>query len=78
HFDASAGRWISQSWQEINAEFEIWRRALAAEGLAPGERVAILMPNGTAHIAMDQATLSRGLVPVPMHAVDNPDSIAYI
>lgn len=78
HFDAAAGRWIGQSWQEINAEFEIWRRALAAEGFAPGERVAILMPNGTAHIAMDQAAMSRGLVPVPMHAVDNPDSIAYI
>jgi len=78
HFDAAAGRWIGQSWQQINAEFEVWRRALAAEGLAPGERVAILMPNGTAHIAMDQAAMSRGLVPVPMHAVDNPDSIAYI
>jgi long-chain acyl-CoA synthetase len=36
------------------------------------------LPNGLAHIAMDQAALSRGLVPVPMHAIDNPDSIAYI
>ncbi|BAR56270.1 long-chain acyl-CoA synthetase [Bradyrhizobium diazoefficiens] len=78
HFDAHAGRWVSQSWHEIDAEFELWRRALAAENFSPGERVAILMPNGIAHIAMDQASLSRGLVPVPMHAVDNPDSIAYI
>ena len=78
HFDADAGRWVGQSWQEIDAEFELWRRALAAECLAPGERVAILMPNGIPHVAMDQAALSRGLVPVPMHAVDNPDSIAYI
>jgi long-chain acyl-CoA synthetase len=78
HFDAGAGRWISQSWREIDAEFKFWRRALAAENLSPGERVAILMPNGIPHIAMDQAALSRGLVPVPMHAVDNPDSIAYI
>ncbi|QDP23613.1 AMP-dependent synthetase/ligase [Bradyrhizobium cosmicum] len=78
HFDADAGRWVGQSWQEIDAEFELWRRALAAESLAPGERVAILMPNGIPHVAMDQAALSRGLVPVPMHAVDNPDSIAYI
>ncbi len=78
HFDAAAKRWVSQSWQEIDAEFERWRRALAAEDFAPGERVAILMPNGIPHIAMDQAALSRGLVPVPMHAVDNPDSIAYI
>jgi len=78
HFDASSRRWVSQSWREIDAEFELWRRALAAEALAPGERIAILMPNGVAHIAMDQAALSRGLVPVPMHAVDNPDSIAYV
>ncbi len=77
-FDAKASRWVSHSWRDVNAAFERWRRALAAEGLAPGERVAILMPNGLAHIAMDQAALSRGLVPVPMHAVDNPDSIAYI
>lgn len=78
HFDGKAARWVSQSWREIDAEFEPWRRALAAEGFAPGERVAILMPNGIPHIALDQAALSRGLVPVPMHAVDNPDSIAYI
>jgi long-chain acyl-CoA synthetase len=77
-FDAKEARWVSYSWREIDARFEVWRRALAAEGLRPGERVAILMPNGIAHIAMDQAALSRGLVPVPMHAIDNPDSIAYI
>ncbi|RTM09526.1 MAG: long-chain fatty acid--CoA ligase [Bradyrhizobiaceae bacterium] len=78
HFDAGAQRWVSQSWHEIDAGFELWRRALAAENFASGERIAILMPNGIAHIAMDQAALSRGLVPVPMHAVDNPDSIAYV
>jgi len=78
HFDGKAGRWVSHSWREIDAEFEPWRRTLAAEGFAPGDRVAILMPNGIEHIAMDQAALSRGLVPVPMHAIDNPSSIAYI
>ena len=78
HFDAGLARWVGFSWQQIDCEFERWRRALAAEGFAPGERIAILMPNGIAHIAMDQAALSRGLVPVPMHAVDNPDSIGYI
>jgi long-chain acyl-CoA synthetase len=78
HFDATLGRWVGFSWREINAEFDRWRRALASEGFGPGERIAILMPNGIAHVAMDQAALSRGLVPVPMHAVDNPDSIAYI
>ncbi len=78
HFDAAAGRWVSHSWHEIDLELDRWRRALAAEAFAAGERVAILMPNGIEHIAMDQAALSRGLVPVPMHAIDNPESIVYI
>ncbi len=78
HFDARLARWVDHSWREIDGEFDRWRRALIAERLDAGERVAILMPNGIAHISMDQAALSRGLVPVPMHAVDNPDSIAYI
>ncbi|WP_315751250.1 MULTISPECIES: AMP-dependent synthetase/ligase [unclassified Bradyrhizobium] len=78
HFDAGSGRWASFCWREIDLVVERWRRALAAEGFAQGERVAILMPNGIAHLAIDQAALSLGLVPVPMHAVDNADSIAYI
>src|SRR5271165_2451850 len=78
HFDPSAGCWVSHSWQAIDAEFDRWRRALIAEGFGVGERIAILMPNGIQHIAMDQAALSRGLAPVPMHAVDNPESIVYI
>jgi long-chain acyl-CoA synthetase len=78
HYDAERSEWIGFSWREIDAKFDRWRRALAAEALGRGERLAILMPNGIAHAAMDQAALARGLVPVPMHAVDNPDSIAYI
>ncbi|WP_257167196.1 AMP-dependent synthetase/ligase [Bradyrhizobium sp. SRS-191] len=77
HFDPDRG-WVSFTWREIEDHVARWRRALAVEDFAPGERIAILMPNGIAHLAMDQAALSRGLVPVPMHAVDNADSIAYI
>lgn len=77
-FEEGQGRWVSHSWEAIDGEVERWRRALAAEGFGAGERLAILMPNSIAHVAMDQAALSRGLVPVPMHAVDNPESIGYI
>nr|WP_315799606.1 AMP-dependent synthetase/ligase [Bradyrhizobium sp. SZCCHNR1002] len=78
HFDPAGNGWSSLSWHQIDRVVDRWQRALAAEGLKQGERVAILMPNGLAHLAMDQAALARGLVPVPMHAVDNADSIAYI
>lgn len=77
-FDVSAGKWQSFSWQEIGAEVRRWRAALAQENLEKSDRIAILMPNGIEHVAMDQAALACGLVPVPMHALDNPESISYI
>jgi len=46
--------------------------------LPTGSRVSILLPNGLNAMSVDQATLALGMVPVPMHAIDNPGSIAYI
>jgi long-chain acyl-CoA synthetase len=77
-FDTGAAGWRTCTWSELDREVDRWRRALAAERLEKSARVAILMPNGIAHIAMDQAALSCGLVPVPLHAIDNPESIVYI
>src|SRR5262245_33018749 len=77
-FDRAAGRWISCAWHELGVLVERWGQALDREGLSRGDRVALLVPNGVEHVAMDQAALSRGLVPVPLHAIDNPDSILYI
>jgi long-chain acyl-CoA synthetase len=78
HFDARAGSWVACDWQGFGVLVEHWAAALDGEGLAHGDRVAILVPNGIEHVAMDQAALSRGLVPVPLHAIDNPESIVYI
>jgi long-chain acyl-CoA synthetase len=78
HFDLHAGRWVSCAWHEFGQLVEAWGRALDRERLVQGDRVAILMPNGMEHVAMDQAALSRGLVPVPLHAIDYPESIVYI
>lgn len=77
-FDPNLGHWIGYSWREIDARFDEWRRAIDVEELGRGERVAILVPNSIEHVAMDQAALSRGLIPVPLHAIDNPESIIYI
>jgi long-chain acyl-CoA synthetase len=78
HFDRGSERWVSSSWHDFGELVEKWARALDREGLARGDRVAILMPNGIEHVAMDQAALVRGLVPVPLHAIDYPESIVYI
>src|SRR5579871_2361647 len=78
HFDRESLAWKSLTWQAFGEEVRRWRKALVRENLAKGECIAILMPNGIEHIALDQAALARGLVPVPMHALDNPESISYI
>ncbi len=77
-FDAKSGQWESFTWGQADAHVRMWGRALDTEKLGHGGRIAILLPAGIDHIAMDQAALSRGLVPVPMHALDNPESIVYI
>ena len=41
-------------------------------------RIAILLPNGIDAACMDQAAWALASVPVPLHAIDNPESIAYM
>jgi long-chain acyl-CoA synthetase len=77
-FDELTGQWISTTWQEINQLVSVFIRALAQLNLERGARVAILLPNGIHAVCMDQATLALACVPLPMHALDNPESIAYI
>ncbi|HZX28864.1 MAG TPA: AMP-binding protein, partial [Telluria sp.] len=77
-FDPAAGRWMSYDWQRMHQKVREWSRALAGSGLKPGARVGILLPNGVATVCIDQAALRCGMVPVPMHAIDNPANSAYI
>ncbi|WP_027995107.1 AMP-dependent synthetase/ligase [Simplicispira psychrophila] len=77
-FDASCQRWISLTWAQTQERVVHWSRALATMALPRGARVAILLPNGLNAMSIDQATLALGHVPVPLHAIDNPASIAYI
>ena len=77
-FDASAGAWIGTSWAAMGEHVALWMRALAGLGLSRRARVAILLPNGLDAICMDQAALALACVPVPLHALDNPESIAYV
>lgn len=77
-FDAVLGRWNSHTWAQIGTQVRCFRQAMAGEQPDVGARVAILLPNGVTAVCVDQACLSAGLVPVPMHTIDNPASIAYI
>ena len=77
-FDPGTQTWSRLTWAETAQRVGRWTRALAALQLPAGARVAILLPNGLNAMSADQATLAAGCVPVPLHAIDNPGSIAYI
>ncbi len=77
-FDSSRQAWASLTWAQTAERVNTWAQALAAIQLPPAARVAILLPNGLHAMCADQATLATGGVPVPLHAIDNPGSIAYI
>jgi len=77
-YDNAAQAWTHLTWAQARERVGLWTRALAAMGLPTGARVAILLPNGLDALSIDQATLAHACVPVPLHAIDNPGSIAYI
>ncbi len=77
-YDADNKRWRDTTWGEVGREISRWQAALAAEGLAPGKRVAVHLRNSKEWVFFDQAALACGLVIVPLYTDDRPDNIAYI
>ena len=77
-FDRERNDWQHLTYQELGEKVLAWRHAFASMNLAPGTRVAILMPNSIDHVCADQAALANNLVPVPLHAIDTPGACAFI
>lgn len=77
-FDPESGRWRDDTWADTAREVARWRGALGGLGLAPGERVAIMLANGREWVHFDQAALGLGLVTVPVFVNDRPDNVAWI
>ena len=71
------GGWRDISAREIAAYAARWQGFLRAEGLAPGDRVALCLKNGVHWVAADQGALGLGLVIVPLYADDNPENVAW-
>ena len=77
-FDAASKTWRDTRWKEVGEQIARWQVALAAEGLLPGERVAVHLRNSKEWVFFDQAALACGLAIVPLYTDDRPDNIAYI
>jgi long-chain acyl-CoA synthetase len=77
-YDAARKLWTETTWHEVGQATARWQAALAAEGLPPGERVALQLRNSREWVYFDQAALAGALVVVPLYIDDRPENIAYI
>lgn len=77
-YQSDQNRWQTWTWGEIGREVGRWQRALAREGLDPGDRVAILLANAVEWVCFEQAALALGLVVVPLYPWDSPENLAYL
>ncbi|HKK14219.1 MAG TPA: AMP-binding protein, partial [Gammaproteobacteria bacterium] len=77
YYDPGSG-WCDMSWSATARAVARWQRALDAEALEPGDRVAVLLRNGPEWVLFDQAALGLGLVVVPLYTEDRADNAVYI
>jgi long-chain acyl-CoA synthetase len=77
-FDAAGQLWRDHRWNDMAHYAGRMRAALASEGLAVGDRVAIMLRNSREWIAFDQGAHAQGLVVVPLYVDDRPENFAYI
>ncbi len=74
--DAPGGR--SLTWQQVDAAVDRTATALVAAGLAPGDRVALAVPNTVAAAVTLFAVLRAGGVAVPIGVDSAPREVARV
>jgi long-chain acyl-CoA synthetase len=72
------GPWQTWTWAEVRQQALELAAALISLGLAPGDRVALMMPNRAEHVLADQAAVHAGGVPVTFYATLAPDQVRYV
>src|SRR4051794_7489872 len=72
------GAWRSQSWNTTREQVRSLAACLAAQGLRPGDRVAIVAENRPEWCTTDLAILTAGGVTVPTYTTNTVDDHAYV
>ena len=76
--DRDDGDWQTITWAQARQQVLELAAGLVALGLAPGDRVALMLPNRLEHVLADQAAVHAGGVPVTFYATLAPDQIGYV
>jgi len=70
--------WRSLTWSQARQRVLEVAAGLAALGLAPGERVALMLPNRSEHVLADLGSVHAGGLGVTLYATLAPEQIRYV
>lgn len=73
-----AGQWRSFTFGELDRRSDRLAQCLAARGLQPGDRLAVLLPNRLATLDLWLACVKLGVIVVPINVLYTPREIAHI
>jgi len=76
--DEAGDGWHTLTWAETHHRVLRLAAGFAALGLAPGERVALMLPNRSEHVLADLAAVFAGGLGVTFYATLAPEQIAYV
>lgn len=77
-YDHAQQKWLNYSWERmlsLAASIQGWLQSLNING---GDRIALMIPNGTLWVAIDQAAAGLGIITVPLYPNDREDNVQYI
>jgi len=77
-YDRETKGWRDVGWAEMLARTERIAAGFAAAGLVPGDRVALVVPNGIDWVAFDMAAHRMGLPVVPLYTQDSAANAAHM
>jgi long-chain acyl-CoA synthetase len=72
------GPWQTLTWAETRQKALELAAGFVELGLAPGEKVALMLPNRLEHVLADLGVLHAGGVPVTFYATSAPEQIAFM
>ena len=70
--------WQSLTWLQVRQRVLEVAAGFAALGLAPGERVALMLPNRSEHVLADLGAVHAGGLGVTLYATLAPEQIGYV
>jgi long-chain acyl-CoA synthetase len=76
--DGAPDGWQTLTWAQAHQRVRQLAAGFAALGLAPGERVALMLPNRSEHVLADLAAVFAGGLGVTFYATLAPEQIAFV